>query len=209
MKRKMMLCERIMYVDRETPFTLVQAARIRGRLDPEQLRHALDRIQLKHPMLRCAVLDGDSPQIVLEDDPAPIPLRLVARESDQDWLRESHIERETAFASDRAPLMRAVWIHDEDGGELLLTCHHCICDVRPSCMRAPPLAVKQTNAVFCSIAEATPRTKRSPTTEPIEPPMKRNSNAATTTGTVLIAPCITSRASVSPVSVASASRRSV
>ncbi|ALN82559.1 condensation domain-containing protein [Lysobacter antibioticus] len=128
MKRKMMLCERIMYVDRATPFTLVQAARIRGRLDPAQLRHALDRIQLKHPMLRCAVLDGDSPQIVLEDDPAPIPLRLVVRESDQDWLREAHSERETAFASDQAPLMRAVWIHDEDGGELLLTCHHCICD---------------------------------------------------------------------------------
>ena len=49
-------------------------------------------------------------------------------------------------------------------------------------MRAPPVAVKQTNGSFCSIAVCTPRTKRSPTTEPIEPPMKSNSKQATTTG---------------------------
>jgi NRPS condensation-like uncharacterized protein len=133
MKRKMMLCERVMYVDRDTTFTIVQAARIRGRLDPARLRHALDRIQLKHPMLRCSIEDGDPPQVVLEDDPAPIPLRLVERKGDEDWQHQSHIERETRFASERAPLMRAVWIHGDDShgepvGELLIVCHHVICD---------------------------------------------------------------------------------
>ena len=49
-------------------------------------------------------------------------------------------------------------------------------------MRAPPVAVKLMNGVFCSIAVSTPRTKRSPTTEPIEPPMKSNSKQAATTG---------------------------
>ena len=55
---------------------------------------------------------------------------------------------------------------------------------------------------------ASPRTKRSPTTEPIEPPRKSNSKQATTTGTVLIAPRITTIASASPVSAAAADRRS-
>ena len=58
-------------------------------------------------------------------------------------------------------------------------------------MRAPPVAVKLTNGVFCSIAASTPRTKRSPTTEPIDPPMKSNSKQATTTGIVSTAPPIT------------------
>ena len=49
----------------------------------------------------------------------------------------------------------------------------CISESRPSCMRAPPLAVKQTNGSFCSRQTCTPRTKRSPTTEPIEPPRNR------------------------------------
>ena len=57
----------------------------------------------------------------------------------------------------------------------------CMSDSSPSCMRAPPDAVTHTNGSFCSIATCTPRTKRSPTTEPIEPPMKSNSNAAATT----------------------------
>ncbi|MEH6418351.1 condensation domain-containing protein [Pseudomonas sp. CGJS7] len=132
MKRKMMLCERIMYVDRDSTFTIVQGARIRGRIDPAQLRHALDKIQLKHPMLRCSIQDGDPPDIVLENDPAPIPLRLAERVDDEEWQRQSDIERETRFASERAPLMRVVWVHGEDRdgpvGELLVVCHHCICD---------------------------------------------------------------------------------
>ena len=52
-------------------------------------------------------------------------------------------------------------------------------------MRAPPVAVKQTKGTFCSIAVSTPRTKRSPTTEPIEPPMKSNSKQAATSGTLM------------------------
>ena len=75
-------------------------------------------------------------------------------------------------------------------------------------MRAPPVAVKQTNGRLWSSAACTPRTKRSPTTEPIEPPMNSNSKAAATSGTFFIAPCITTSASVSPVSFSASSRRS-
>ena len=48
-------------------------------------------------------------------------------------------------------------------------------------MRAPPVAVKQMKGTFCSMAVSTPRTKRSPTTLPIEPPMNSNSKQAATT----------------------------
>ena len=49
-------------------------------------------------------------------------------------------------------------------------------------MRAPPLAEKQTRGAPVSRLASTPRTNRSPTTEPIDPPMNRNSKAAATTG---------------------------
>ncbi len=132
MKRQMLLCERVMYVDRHTPFVIVQAARIRGRLDPARLRAALAAVQRRHPMLRCAVIDGERPQFVLETAPEPPPLRLVEREDERHWQRESAHERETAFAVERAPLMRAAWLQGRDAqgevGELLLSCHHAICD---------------------------------------------------------------------------------
>jgi hypothetical protein len=75
-------------------------------------------------------------------------------------------------------------------------------------MRAPPEAVMQMKGDCSSIAALTPRTKRSPTTAPIEPPRNSNSKQATTTGTVLIAPCITTMASASPVSSLAAISRS-
>jgi hypothetical protein len=84
----------------------------------------------------------------------------------------------------------------------------CISENRPSCMRAPPLAVMHTKDDCSSMAVRTPRTNFSPTTEPIEPPMNSNSKQATTTGTVLMAPCMTISASVSPVSSLAPARRS-
>jgi len=75
-------------------------------------------------------------------------------------------------------------------------------------MRAPPVAVKQMKGTFCSMAVSTPRTKRSPTTEPMEPPMKSNSKQAATTLILLTAPPMTMSASVSPVFSRASFRRS-
>ena len=58
----------------------------------------------------------------------------------------------------------------------------CIKEKSASCIRAPPLAEKQTNGQFNSIAFSAAFTNFEPTTEPIEPPMKLKLDAATTTG---------------------------
>ena len=84
----------------------------------------------------------------------------------------------------------------------------CISELKPSCIRAPPLAVMQAKAWPFSTATCAPRTKRSPTTEPIDPPMNSNSKTASTSGTALIVPCTTTSASVSPVSTVAAFNRS-
>ncbi|CSB70012.1 Uncharacterised protein [Vibrio cholerae] len=85
----------------------------------------------------------------------------------------------------------------------------CIRDINASCIRAPPLAEKQINPQLCSIAASTARTKRAPTTEPIEPPIKENSKAHATTGTPSTAPFMTTRASFSPLAFCAAARRSL
>jgi hypothetical protein len=84
----------------------------------------------------------------------------------------------------------------------------CISDSRPSCIRAPPDAENDRNGARWSIAACTPRAKRSPTTEPIDPPMNSNSKQATTTAMVRIDPVITTSASVSDDSVAASASRS-
>ena len=51
----------------------------------------------------------------------------------------------------------------------------CIRERIPSCMRAPPEAVTTTRGTASSMAAPTSWQKRSPTTEPMEPPRKRKS----------------------------------
>ena len=84
----------------------------------------------------------------------------------------------------------------------------CISELSPSCILAPPEAATQTKELPSAAARRTPCTKRSPTTEPIEPPMKRNSKAATTTGWPFRRPFMTTKASSSPVAFFAAVRRS-
>lgn len=48
----------------------------------------------------------------------------------------------------------------------------CISDISASCIRAPPEAEKQISGQLSSSACSTARTKRAPTTEPIDPPHK-------------------------------------
>ena len=68
-----------------------------------------------------------------------------------------------------------------------------------SCMRAPPLAEKQISGMLLSAACRAARAKRSPTTEPMEPPMNANSKAQATTGRPNNVPVTLTSASFSPV----------
>src|SRR5690606_13944911 len=84
----------------------------------------------------------------------------------------------------------------------------CISENRLSCMRAPPLALKQTSGAPSSIARSAARAKRSPTTEPIEPPMKAKSKAQATIGRVARVPSRATSASRSPLDFCAALIRS-
>ena len=71
--RPLLLLERTMYRDGRTPFTSLFTIRLRGALHEQALRHALNRIQAKHALLRCVVEDAaEGPRFVMMDRPAPI-----------------------------------------------------------------------------------------------------------------------------------------
>ena len=58
----------------------------------------------------------------------------------------------------------------------------CISESAPSCIRAPPEAVKTTKAPRAATASRAAATKASPRPAPIEPPMKAKFMTATTAG---------------------------
>ena len=85
----------------------------------------------------------------------------------------------------------------------------CISERIPSCMRAPPEAVTETRGTLRSPALSQARTNFSPTTRPIEPPMKPNSITASSHGWSSIAARPISIASPRPVESSASASRSV
>ncbi len=129
-KRKLMMVERIMYVDPETPVNCIFAAKIKGELPEQNFKTALEKIQQKHALLR-VVIDSKTekyPFFIEEKEIAPIPLRIVERKTDQDWLTESQKEWKILFEEEKTPLARVVWVKGQDVSEVFWTIPHCISD---------------------------------------------------------------------------------
>ncbi|WP_160138591.1 condensation domain-containing protein [Chryseobacterium sp. c4a] len=129
-KRKLMMVERIMYVDPKTPVNCIFAAKIKGELPEQNFKTALEKIQQKHALLR-VVIDSKSekyPFFIEEKEIAPIPLRIVERKTDQDWLTESQKEWKILFEDEKMPLARVVWVRGQDVSEVFWAIPHCISD---------------------------------------------------------------------------------
>ncbi|WP_183559803.1 phthiocerol/phthiodiolone dimycocerosyl transferase family protein [Mucilaginibacter sp. SP1R1] len=130
MKRKLMMVERIMYVDAHTPLNCVFTAKIQGCINPDNLNAALIKIQKKHPLLRVYIDNEEEggPYFITNDRICKIPVRIVERFTDQDWLKESQTEWYRDFNDENKPLARVVWLKSASVSELLLVLPHCICD---------------------------------------------------------------------------------
>ncbi|MGH8031392.1 MAG: condensation domain-containing protein [Luteimonas sp.] len=130
-KRPLALFERALYLDGQLPVSVTVTACLRGRIDEASMRHALDRVQAKHPILRCLILPQDGrPWFVLQDPAPPIPLRIVERQNGDDWVAQSMRESLQRFDGSREPLARLIWVRGETHSELVLVCHHAVCDGR-------------------------------------------------------------------------------
>ncbi len=113
------------------PFHFALTAQIKGRFSVHQLQQALTLVQQRHPLLRVRIALDEAEQPWFVEDSASIPLRVVQRQSEQDWQREVEREIETPFVWSQAPLVRVVLVYssnDAQFSELIMTCHHSIAD---------------------------------------------------------------------------------
>ncbi|WP_330747140.1 phthiocerol/phthiodiolone dimycocerosyl transferase family protein [Chryseobacterium sp. CP-77] len=129
-KRPLMMVERIMYVDPETPLNCIYTARIKGEIPEENFKAALIRIQQKHPILRTNIDHniGNYPYFMGQKDIEPIPLRIVKRTTDDDWFKESEKGWFKLFETPKKPLAEVVWVKGHNTSEILWVMPHCISD---------------------------------------------------------------------------------
>jgi hypothetical protein len=118
MKRKMLFFERLMYVDGRTPVNCLMTARIHGDIAAERLESALEKVQGKHPLLRASVVEeGGQPYFAFRASPRRIPVRVIERQTDEDWRNITALEWKTPFDMNSGPMIRVVWMKSADVSE--------------------------------------------------------------------------------------------
>lgn len=129
MKRKLLFGERMLFGDGTEPFNIVIPFRLKGTFVLKDIQHALDKLQTKHPWLK-AVIKHDETNIPWFEvsEKAKIPIRILAKKEENDWLEESKKEWYKMFNYKEQPLMRFVWIKGEETSDIIFVFHHCLCD---------------------------------------------------------------------------------
>ncbi len=107
--------------DGTEPFNAVIPFRLRGTFALKDIQQALAHIQQKHPWLRALIAHDDKniPWFDVPENPISIPVRIIARQGEDQWQEESKREWNTLFDPKKLPLIRFVWIK----GKTFLTCY--------------------------------------------------------------------------------------
>ena len=125
--RKMSRLERLFFM--RPVYTIIMAARITGAVDPTRFRQAIDAASRIHPLLRAKIVFDERHEVWFSSEGVPpVPLRVIPRKSDHQWLDEMNEEVRVPFDIGREPLIRFVLLSSPEVSDLLILCNHSICD---------------------------------------------------------------------------------
>ena len=116
--------------DHTHPTHLALAAEIEGPTTLAAWRAALDAVQLRHPFFSVCIEEDETGNLSFRRvTGTQIPLRVVnTKNAAFRWEREIERELATRFDARRAPLIRAVLLHQPDKSILIVSAHHSIGD---------------------------------------------------------------------------------
>ncbi|GAA4199743.1 hypothetical protein GCM10022252_52010 [Streptosporangium oxazolinicum] len=126
--------ERLWFLEQYRPgtttYTVPVAVRLRGDLDADALRRALDEIVARHEALRTRFLttDDGTPELVI-DEPGPAALRVAEADGVDAAIELLDADLAVPFDLERGPLFRAVLVGIAPGDHvLLIAAHHTVID---------------------------------------------------------------------------------
>jgi hypothetical protein len=113
-----------------SPFSLVtMVVRIKGNVTEEMLKNAVAKIQQQHALLRARIkYDDDHRQWFTSQDVQKIPIEIVPRTSENDWIKIHAEASKIPFEFETLPAIRFILIQSPAVSELIILCHHIICD---------------------------------------------------------------------------------
>ncbi len=123
--------ERLLWLhDQAEPTHFSVSGLIEGATTVEEWKMALAALQRRHPLFRVSIqTDENGLPFFREEAEAPIPLRVVECNAEQQLEQEVATEIATPFYSAAtAPLVRAAVLHEKKRSIVILVAHHSIAD---------------------------------------------------------------------------------
>src|SRR5262250_2138854 len=111
------------------PRAFANAIEVTGTTTVEQWRAALNALQQSQPFFSVQIeVDSNNRPYFRRVDGPPIPMRVLSGKPSTSWEAELGKEVSTMVAADRAPLLRAVLIHEAERSIFIMSAHHSISD---------------------------------------------------------------------------------
>ena len=113
-----------------SPFSIVtMVARIKGYVTEDMLKKAVDKVQQRHALLRVRIKDDhEHAQWFTSEEVQEIPIEIVPRKSENDWIIIHAEASKIPYEFETRPPIRFILVQSADVSELIILCHHIICD---------------------------------------------------------------------------------
>jgi len=109
--------------------TISIVARVKGLISEGELKKAIQKVRQQHPLVGVRIyLDENNEPIYTTDKVPENSLRVVKRDSASNWQDELMKEYKLLFKMSQGPLARFVLLQSPEISEILIVCHHVICD---------------------------------------------------------------------------------
>lgn len=112
------------------PFsTVTMVARIKGHVTAEMLQNAVGKVRQRHTLLGVRVRDTQDGDLwFTSQGVGEIPVEVVPRTSENDWITVHAEQSKMPYEFETRPAIRFVLVQSEEVSELIILCHHMICD---------------------------------------------------------------------------------
>lgn len=108
---------------------ILMMARFYGSVTKELLSIALAKVRKKYPLLNSRILqDNDGAIKFAFDYVQDFSVVVLEKKSDNEWLEIAWNEQKVPFNLQTGPLIKFLLISSADTTDLVIICHHCICD---------------------------------------------------------------------------------
>lgn len=112
-----------------SPYSIItMVVRIKGRVSEEVLRLAVAQLRKRHALLSVRIEYDDRAQWFTTEGAQEIPIEIVPRKTEDDWIRIHAEASKIPFEFETHPAIRLILVQSANVSELIILCHHIICD---------------------------------------------------------------------------------